>query len=169
MTEQKKKIKVLFLDIDGVLNSTRTAVGCGQGFPHSLTELGKFDPVALALIRNLCGVADISIVLSSTWRKLFAYHDVANALDLPIMGATDMDGKLRGEEIQRWLDAHTDEVESYAIVDDDSDMLSSQHKRFVKTDGHDGLMWRDYVKLCRLFGVDPINVKPARDAIQEGT
>lgn len=152
----QKKRKILFLDIDGVINSTRTAVASGIGYPHDLESMHLFDPVALSLIRKLCRQGDISVVLSSTWRMHFPYHEVANALDLPIIGATDTQGRLRGEEIQRWLDANKDLVECYAIVDDDSDMLKSQFPRFCHTDSNEGLMWKDYLKLCSLFGIkDP--------------
>lgn len=159
-------MKVLFLDIDGVLNSTRTVVAFGQGFPHTLDRMDLFDNVALTLIRKLCYVGDISIVLSSTWRMIFPFHDIANALDLPIMGATDTKGRLRGEEIGRWLSAHL-EVTTYAIVDDDSDMLDEQLPFFVQTNGDDGLSWANYQALCDIFNLDSFALKPARDTILE--
>ena len=161
-----QKLRVLFLDIDGVINSTRTAVACGVGYPHELTQLDRFDGVALALIRKLCHIGELSVVLSSTWRMSFHYHKVANALDLPIIASTDTNGKLRGEEIARWLEANKDRVESYAIVDDDSDMLEEQMDRFVKTDGHEGLSWKNYSDLCTLFGVDVFADKPTRQVLE---
>lgn len=161
-----KKLRVLFLDIDGVINSTRTAV-VHFGYPHDLTKMERFDHVSLALIRRLCEVGGLSVVLSSTWRKSFHYHDVANALDLPIIGATDTNGLVRGEEIARYLELHQDSIDpdNYAIVDDDSDMLDCQLPRFVQTDGNEGLSWRNYVDLCNLFGVNPFGQisKPSRD------
>lgn len=159
---QTPKLKVLFLDIDGVINSTRTAV-VNRGYPHDFKKMERFDQVALGLIRNLCALGGVSIVLSSTWRKSFHYHEVANALDLPIIDATDTDGKLRGEEIERWLKANAERVECYAIVDDDEDMLGNQLHRFCHTDGNDGLLWRDYLFLCDLFGIkNPFKDPPSR-------
>ena len=57
-------------------------------------------------------------------------------------------GRERGDEIQRWLDAHEDEVESYVIFDDESDMLDEQLFNFVFTDGFEGLTTRE-IKLAK--------------------
>lgn len=54
------------------------------------------------------------------------------------------------------------EVEQYAIVDDDPDMLPEQSPFFVKTDGFNGLMWGDFEKLCGLFGVATQDCAPDR-------
>lgn len=150
--------KVLFLDIDGVLNSERSCLAF-QGFPHDFEGRGKakFDWTAVALIRRLCGETDASIVLSSTWRILHSVHECANGLDLPIFDATPRiagyDGKVRGDEIDAWLNAHP-EVTSYAIVDDDSDMLEKQKPFFVQTDFRAGLTLDDYLQLKQLLGVE---------------
>ncbi|CDY79453.1 Phage protein [Caballeronia glathei] len=151
--------KILFLDIDGVLNSHRTVTihggptefggkPRGGGFPHDFSESGmkKFDPVAVALIRQVCIETDCSIVLSSAWRVLFSAHECANSLDLPIIDKTPNLADVRGAEIKAWLDQHP-EVEHYAIVDDNSDMLESQRSNFVQTDGLEGLSYRDFCAL----------------------
>lgn len=150
-------MKVLFLDIDGVLNSTRTAVAHG-GYPGDFSppDMAKFDETAIALIRRLCLAADASVVLSSSWRIMFSAHEVANALDLPIMDKTPSLPGNRGQEIAHWLDRHP-EVEAYAIVDDDSDMLPEQLPFFVQTTHEDGLRFSDYRKLCNLFGINEFN------------
>lgn len=147
-------MKVVFLDIDGVLNSFRTAVAHG-GYPHGLTKeaLAKFDQTALALIRGICAVAGARIVLSSSWRILHRFQDVAEALVLPIVDRTPALAGPRGKEIAQWLSEHPD-VETYAIVDDDSDMLPEQQANFVHTNGEDGFVWKDAVKLSEILGVD---------------
>lgn len=151
-------MRVLFLDIDGVINSTRTAVAFG-GYPVKLEHVGAMDVVALSMLRRLCEVGEISVVLSSSWRLGNHHHDVAAALDLPIMDRTPSMPATRGHEIARWLEQHP-EVECYAIVDDDSDMLAEQLPRFVHTNGHEGLSWRDFEKLCSLFGISPYEGGP---------
>ena len=45
---------------------------------------------------------------------------------------------IRGDEIQEWLDEHP-EVEKYAIIDDDDDMLPEQEENFFQTDFQTGL------------------------------
>jgi hypothetical protein len=44
----------------------------------------------------------------------------------------------RGDEIKAWLSEHP-EVDKYAILDDDSDMLDEQLPNFFKTTFQDGL------------------------------
>lgn len=144
-------MKVLFLDIDGVLNSARTALAFG-GYPMELEHLPAFDQAALGLIRRLCDAADVQIVLSSAWRLHYPHKHVGKALGLPIIDRTPSLSGVRGLEIQRWLADHP-EVEEYAIVDDNSDMLPDQERFFVQTDGLEGLTYRDYQKLCHLYGV----------------
>lgn len=139
--------KVLFLDIDGVLNSHRSCLAF-RGYPHGFhkDDMAKFDHVAVSLIRRLCREVDCSIVLSSSWRIIHQVIEVANGLDLPIFDRTHSDGSHRGTQIKDWLDAHP-EVTHYAIVDDDSDMLDEQAPCFVRTNANDGLTLNDYSKL----------------------
>lgn len=110
-----------------------------------------FDHVAVGLIRRLCDEADCSIVLSSTWRLQFTSHEVANALDLPVMDSTPVMTGIRGLEINAWLEKHP-EVTQYAIVDDNSDMLESQMPHFVQTDIEKGLSLRNFLDLKQKLG-----------------
>lgn len=148
-------MKVLFLDIDGVLNSERSAWAFG-GFPHGFdpANMAKFDHVAIALIRKVCEETECSVVLSSTWRLLHSVHECANGLGLPIFDKTPGGGGNRGKQIQEWLDEHP-EVTEYAIVDDDSDMLDSQRGRFVRTNVKEGLSLANYGDLLRILGRQP--------------
>ncbi|WP_036054370.1 HAD domain-containing protein [Burkholderia gladioli] len=143
--------KILFLDIDGVLNSHRT-VYAADGFPHGFEGADKhrFDWVAVGLIRKICEQEEVSIVLSSSWRIIHTVHTCANGLDLPIFDRTESLAGNRGTEIQEWLDRHPD-VEQWAIVDDNSDMLESQRDHFVQTNHEDGLSYADYKALQRIL------------------
>lgn len=146
-------MKILFLDIDGVLNSHRTAIAFG-GYPFKVhgEQRGMFDEVALALIRGIVKTANAQIVLSSSWRTSPEWREIGPALDLPIIDRTPSGLGPRGKEIADWLARHP-EVESYAIVDDDSDMLGEQMPFFVKTSGFNGLSWDDACKLADLLGI----------------
>lgn len=145
--------KILFLDIDGVLNSVRSAYALG-GYPHSTedTELGKFDHVALALVRRLCKETGCQIVLSSTWRIIHPFKRLGDDLNLPIIDRTPQLGGARGHEIKHWLDRN--ECERYAIVDDDTDMLPEQIPFFVQTSGTEGMSLRHYKQLEKLLSKD---------------
>lgn len=146
--------KVLFLDIDGVVNSGRSQIAFGK-YPHDLTSDRKFfDNIALAMIRKLCYSNDIQICVSSSWRYEFTAHEMANALDLPIVSVTPTFGETRGEEIRDWLLANPD-VAHYAIVDDINEMLEEQQSNFVKTDPDEGLLYRDYLQIASILEATP--------------
>lgn len=150
-------MKVVFLDIDGVLNCHRTCIALG-GIPHNIDpkSVAQLDPVGLSLIRRIVEASGAKVVLSSTWRILHRWQDVGVALDLPIIGATPrgtLAGYERGHEIAAWLEDHV-EVTHYAIIDDDSDMLAHQKPYFVHTSGFDGFTWANAEKLAQVLGID---------------
>lgn len=126
---------LLFLDIDGVLNSHAWFAAS----PPTDRMLGHLDPTACALVQKLCEESGASIVVSSTWRLLHKVPALtsmlgARGITAPIVGVTPAlndPGRQRGDEIQLWLDRTTLDVSGIAIVDDDSDMahLAPWHVR----------------------------------------
>lgn len=148
-------MKVVFLDIDGVLLSHRSVVALGR-WPNDITpgDIAKFDQIALALLRNFCTAAGAALVLSSTWRITHPWRDVGQALQLPLVGQTPRLLGPRGKEIAAWLADHP-AVERYAILDDDSDMLPEQLPFFVKVPGDNGMTWPEFEKLCAIFSLNP--------------
>lgn len=148
--------KVLFLDIDGVINCSRTAFAF-NGYPWDLdvVNLRKFDSVAIAAIRKICRLGDIGIVLSSSWRLHFSCFEISNAFDLPVFDCTSarLSNRKRGYEIKEWLDEHPG-VEKYCIVDDIPDMLDDQLLNFVQTDEDNGLSWSNILHISEILGVD---------------
>ncbi len=125
-------MNILFLDVDGVLNSVRSAIAF-DGYPNT-HNTDKFDDISVNLIRTICYKYDVKIVLSSTWRLFKGWEELRNQLQLPIIDKTPHLhlSRNRGGEIQRWLDSHP-EVTKYAIIDDDTDMLPHQMEYFVHT------------------------------------
>jgi len=145
-------MKILFLDIDGVLNSTRTLAAFGD-YPHSFSasDMEKFDDVAIALIRRVCIDTSCEIVLSSSWRIDHTCVQAAYALDLPIIDSTPiLNNTARGFEINAWL-SYNPKVECYAIVDDIDAMLDFQKPFFVQTDANVGLTLENYWDLKRIL------------------
>jgi hypothetical protein len=115
-------MKLIFLDIDGVMNHRNF-------FERSrLHELQEFCPVAVRNLREIIKRTGAYIVLSSTWRLglsvidirlLFSHYD----LDQYIIGKTPlMEDQIRGNEIKQLLSEVNAKVESFVILDDDSDM-----------------------------------------------
>lgn len=145
-------IKVLFLDIDGVVLS---------GEELQRTRDNRYlPPHKIALIREACDRTGAVVVVSSTWRHS---DDTKGALEaaglvlhpdwrtpMPKLQGSLYIGERRGHEIKHWLDAHP-EVGSYAIVDDDSDMLPGQMTRFVKTPFQQGIEAHHVERLCEVL------------------
>lgn len=138
-------MKVIFLDIDGVIQSPRYCVAMGQ-----TGWLSAFEPAAMAFLAQLIELSDAKIVISSTWRmglssrELKMYFRVAGykkiALSFHKDWATkEFNNKPRGEEIKDWLDRNP-EVDNYLILDDDADMLDEQKANFVQTSHEDGFL-----------------------------
>src|SRR6185503_955095 len=124
-------MKVLFLHVDGVLNTTRA---------YNPLSLSKGCMHRLELIVEETGC---HIVLSSTWRNdAEAFSKLNKALryrGIVIISHTPLiHGAMRGAEIAVWLKTHP-AVTRYAIVDDDSDMLHEQLPHFFQTDPDYGL------------------------------
>ncbi len=118
-------MKVLFLDIDGVVN-------CATTTQRHRGTIG-IDPYMAFLVGNMVDDLGLTVVLSSSWRH---WPDGVNEVReqvCKIFDVTDrVSGELRGVEIQQWLDAHP-EVTKYAILDDNSDMLVDQMPNFFHT------------------------------------
>jgi hypothetical protein len=151
-------VKVIFLDIDGVLNSNRSCVGLG-GFPfpgkHKDRNWHLFDDVAVGLLRRVVKVTGAVCVLSSSWRLGMGpseLRDLAARLGVSIIDKTrDTYGsEPRGEQIQDWLNDHL-EVDKYVILDDSSDMLEQQLPNFVRTLHADGLSYQNHLDAIRIL------------------
>lgn len=162
--------RLLFLDIDGVLNSSKTAVVFAT-YPYSgkagLEDGHAFDKVNVKLVDKLISFTDTHIVLSSSWRiGLTAVQTQRLLEDIGIDGrrviGRTRDSKMndcRGQQIFEFLELlRTDSRQlcshnlllselagqslvpkSFAILDDDSDMLPMQEPNFVCVDPRDGL------------------------------
>lgn len=160
--------RYLFLDIDGVLNSERTVFAYDKLIHAGMAKhdilLGKptltyFDPIAVMLLKKAQEKIGFKIVISSTWRYTLNKSDFDvifseygwDTTDI-IVGKTDTDGKIRGDEIKRWLNQYAKYPYEYCILDDSSDMLESQLNNFVQTTFEDGLSFDNYQKIFAIFG-----------------
>lgn len=148
-------MKIVFLDIDGVLNSFRSVVALG-GYGHLNSKRGKMtleeaklDIISLKLVQKLVKETDSKVVISSSWRILADDVSAFDFLDMPVIGFTESLWGIRGTEIQKWLDENP--VESYTIIDDDSDMLESQMDNFVKTYNDYGFTVQNFEKAYEIL------------------
>ena len=152
-------MKILFLDIDGVVN-------CATTSQRHRGVIG-IDPYMAILVDRIVQATGCEIVLSSTWRlwederqevakQVGVFIDVTPRM--PVGGGAEMCE--RGYEIRAWLEAnrfkqcrdrntchepfilgsdHKHKITSYAILDDNSDMLPEQLPNFFKTEWKVGL------------------------------
>jgi hypothetical protein len=143
-------MRVIFLDIDGVLCTERSHLSTSEPRKYLMTE---WDVTVAKLIRNLCIEDNFQIVISSTWRlgknrslllKKLAKHNLLKLLHEDSY-TPDSHFSSRGSEIQEWLSKHGD-VDLYLIIDDDNDMLPEQTKFFIETNGEEGFGGADFMK-----------------------
>ena len=115
-------MKIIFLDIDGVLNSFQTQP------KEEIENMFGIHKVLVERLNDVVRKTDAKVVLSSTWRhdKNWRKTMKESGLDFKFLDKTpDLRGEIRGNEIQKWLDKHQN-VEKFCIIDDDSDMLPEQ-------------------------------------------
>jgi hypothetical protein len=164
-------MKVIFLDIDGVLNN--------EIFPNAFWAICKqvdlkreqakslhkvvmrdeygnlFCPTAVKQLRWIVACTGAKIVISSTWRSagLNEMQTMWQMRDLPgeVIGVTPFLNTPRGEEIAEWL--RENDVDSYVIIDDDYDMLPEQVDSFIKTNPTYGITFKDAERAVQILGI----------------
>lgn len=123
-------MKILFLDIDGVVN-------CRNNFSNR--GFTGIDPYMAFLVGKIVLDTGCKVVLSSSWR----HHERGKEeIKKQVVDFIDITGNccsgIRGVEIHNWLKEHK-EVERYAILDDEGDMLLWQKDNFFKTSFETGI------------------------------
>ena len=135
-------MKIIFLDIDGVLNSQASAMLQAIDEGHG-SVLMQPHFIHVATLWAVLRVADASIVVSSVWR----YGKTVRQLNCSIfdflspdyvIGVTPRLNASRGTEIKAWLKGHP-EVDGFVILDDEADM-DDLLPWLVKTDTQEGLL-----------------------------
>ena len=174
-------MKVLFLDIDGVLNSENWfgyRLYCIKNnmfnevinFVNTNDErikykLSMIDDRAIANLNRIIEETGCKVVLSSSWRSSRKSVNDLTQYILKIKGfkyelysvtpriQREEFGTQRGEEIQMWMDKESEKhkIESFVILDDDSDMLPEQMNNFIHIDGQVGLIDKDVVTAIKIL------------------
>jgi len=151
--------RVIFLDIDGVLNHQRghedgeCSYDCNEGYQ-------KFSTTSKGLLNQLIEKTNAEIVISSTWRcdglermkEIWKLEDMAGEITgiTPHFSINGYGSAPRGCEIESYLKNqgfrhinYSEEkqreymdksnIANYIILDDDSDMLFCQRNHFINT------------------------------------
>ncbi len=154
-------MKVVFLDFDGVLNSSAYVRRCGR--------CGVIlQPEKLALLQKLIAATDAKIVLSTSWREHWSpVEEQCNALGQEINRAFRQYGleiydkiphRVRGREknMRSWLRDYLG-VTHFVVLDDLLLGAPFLREHFVKTsDWLGGLCEEDVEKAIRILQEVPI-------------
>ncbi len=142
-------MKVIFLDVDGVLNSKQ------DGNTIKLRTDSHF-----RLLQYIVEATGARIVLSSSWRAGFArvkniLSDRLKEYGLEIMDSTPVLSGVscRGEEIRQWLSDNEQSVEKFVILDDDADMAEFTETNLVQTDSEVGLQEKDALRCIEMLNL----------------
>jgi hypothetical protein len=151
-------LKIIFLDVDGVLNYSRM-----DKDDHIETPSGLVSKRCISLLNEITDKTGAKIVVSSTWRLdgISVFDSLkAGGVTGEFIGLTGRGCNccVRGNEILQWIKDHRElvgcysEYRSYVILDDDSDMLWWQRENFFNTDHFVGLTEKTVYQVCRFLG-----------------
>lgn len=142
-------MKILFLDIDGVVNSQETFKRRYES-GEDRTRGSQIDAGLAQHVKNIVERTGCMVVLSSSWRgsdeneleisqRVTQLFDRTPRIHRPV--GTGMEYCERGREIKSWIETHKTEVtvDAYAIIDDDGDMLPEQQEHFFQTTNEKGI------------------------------
>lgn len=156
METENKRLKIIFLDIDGVLVTNESMQRSGVG------RHAEPDPSCVTALNEIIRQTGAKIVPTSSWRIL-GTEFVAEKLREwnvfgEVIGETPRISKHqdyyvsvgRAFEIDEWLNQNTDRVSSFVILDDSEDL---QHLRDfqIKTDLENGLLEMHIAKALELL------------------
>ena len=176
-----KTLRLLFLDVDGVLNSadwmrrrpSKEAFAAEHGVSpeefrhdHMVWAMRSIDPDAVAALNQIVARAGARVVVSSTWRTMYALPKLERILRNRgfvhrLLGATPEGEAVRdrgdrrierGEEIAAWIDALDARVDvgDIVILDDDGDM-AHLGERLFQTDARIGLRAEHVEPVVEMF------------------
>jgi len=135
-------MKIIFLDFDGVVNRFDE--------PESFRKLS---PSCVENLNRLVELSDANIIITSSWKgHMPLVSDLTKVLvnagfrfPKKVIGKTPRTFFPRGREIEEWLKDCEYKIESFVILDDDSDMEPFLDK-LVETDFNVGLTMCDVEK-----------------------
>lgn len=170
MQERKRVKKILFLDIDGPLNTNRNiSKNKATGFRDRFGDV--FNPIAVDNLSRIVSDTSAEIVISSSW-KFFGLDEMKEMwkkrkLAGKVIGITpnsisdemllnanldEMDGLcFKGVEIKEWLSKNGEQVKNYAIIDDENNFLPEQQSHLVQINPEYGISKEDAEKAIRIL------------------
>lgn len=162
-------MKLLFLDMDGVLNSYQSSHYFWKTKHNRTCFMCDFDTLCPIACSNLDyileKVPDLKVVISSTWRKFHQLNEwdekmsivcpsivgrvISKTPDLDRVAGTRIP---RGHEIHSWLTTNGHLETPYVVLDDDRDMDKVQ-ENFIYIDNKVGLNWNHVEEIFKRWNV----------------
>ena len=155
---------VVFLDIDGVLNSYASEIRAKR---LNLGEGAGFTDISVMHERNICPInwsnflfilenTSVQVVLSSSWRKMFSFVEIKElfaklGMDPQRLIDYTPQAKIRHDEIGAWLDENPDV--KYKILDD-CPVYNDLRDQWVKCDQRSGLTYIQACEVIEFFNPD---------------
>lgn len=160
--------KIIFLDIDGVLNSAQSLIHFKAfGYPTKIKQAylktGEidcpyFDPISVSLLKAIVKTLGAKIVISSTWRLncsmqdfnlIFNYYGF-NTEDV-IIGKTHNRGDSRSTQIKDWVSDNN--ILDFIIIDDihESNWDEDLREKLINVNGDVGFNMinvKQILKIC---------------------
>lgn len=166
-------MKIIFLDIDGVFNSSEydrseryllETAGMSDAQIMLIAHHTHLDPEAIKVFNELVEKSGAEVVLSSTWRARYSVDEMNEMLKergatFKISAATPvLFGKLsgripRGKEIAHYLKMLEKQPESFVILDDHNDMLHLK-PNLVQTNVKYGITKQDVEEALKILNGD---------------
>lgn len=135
-------MKVLFLDVDGILNSRAFLIAqAGERKILNITDFdprSHLDPVRIARLNEIVRRAGCEVVVSSSWRHPYDKATLLGYLRERGYGGDILDytpslpGHERHVEIKRWLARRHVAPSAFVVLDDDRDAGVGLENHFVR-------------------------------------
>lgn len=155
-------MKILFLDIDGVLNSEEWF----SGTDSTPGQQGKLDPRACTLLEQAIQQTGCQLVLSSSWRSSMSAQDVETLLhargvhSAKVVGLTGPDFRTRDAAILLWVEENG--ITEWAAIDDNTLPQVAALERAVKTEYDKGMEPGHVEALVQILGLSEVATKWAQ-------
>ena len=156
-------MKVIFLDVDGVLNGMDFLTHAEKLIEENL---GYIDDRSVSRVVKIIQETGAKVVLSSSWRSMFndkmepqyrPAEDLAARFaryGISFIGKTPSRSSYRGREVRAWLENHP-EVTTYVILDDsafpDWNELTTS---WIQTDWQTGIDDTDVERAIAILNAD---------------
>lgn len=179
-------MKIIFLDVDGVLNSEDDLEVYRK--QNNITGCILYDNIEdrpLNLLQEIVDATGAKIVVSSSWRLGYLrrskhgkidtlFNKLRSALESKHLSIYDvtpyLPGQERGAEIQEWMYQCKENIENFIILDDDSDMGPfKESQEFIHTTYKHGLTEELKDLAIEILGTKRCSVQVSTNYTDQGT